>query len=74
MLNGLYLLFAGANYYPVGGWDDFIGPFLTLDEAKAKAVEVQADWWQIVRDYKMIAQHEGARPITMIRGEGTSTR
>lgn len=29
-----YLLFAGDNYYPLGGWCDFRGSFETPEQAK----------------------------------------
>lgn len=37
-----YLLFAGEDYYPVGGWDDFIGSFDSLGEALARVTEEYA--------------------------------
>jgi hypothetical protein len=53
-----YALFAGENYYPAGGIDDFIGLFDTIDAAKNQFIMgydlfgegelVQADWGQIV--------------------------
>ncbi len=43
-----YLLFAGDYYYPVGGMEDFIGDFSTIERAKNKGVELiknnKADW------------------------------
>ena len=30
-----YLLFAGSTYYPYGGWEDFIGVFESVEEAKS---------------------------------------
>ena len=33
-----FLVFAGSDYYPAGGWHDFIGDFANYDEAKAKAM------------------------------------
>lgn len=30
---GRYLLFAGKDYYPLGGWEDFKGSFSELREA-----------------------------------------
>jgi len=30
----MFLLFAGDNYYPSGGWGDFIQEFETLEGAK----------------------------------------
>lgn len=34
-----YLLFAGEEYYPSGGWNDFRGAFDTLEEARLAAFE-----------------------------------
>jgi hypothetical protein len=31
-----FLLFAGANYYPDGGWHDFRGAYQTLESARAE--------------------------------------
>lgn len=50
-----FLLFAGQAYYPSGGWDDFAGSFLTLDEArsaarKMKRTSYQGDWWWHIVD------------------------
>lgn len=46
-----YLLFAGATYYPSGGWDDFVGSFDTTEQAKdallAKGFDYY-DWAHIV--------------------------
>ena len=46
-----FLVFAGLDYYPEGGWSDFIGAYDTLDEAKANCPEIDPftiDWNQIV--------------------------
>ncbi len=43
-----FLLFAGDQYYPCGGWRDFQGSFDTLEEALAKAADIHHDWFQIV--------------------------
>ena len=40
-----YMAFAGANYYPCGGWNDFIGFFDTVEEAKEAA---RGDWRQVI--------------------------
>lgn len=51
-----YLVFVGAEHYPEGGWEDFIGRYPTLEEARAAAA-VEADkgwWWHIVHDYKIL--------------------
>ncbi len=33
-----YLVFAGRRYYPMGGWDDFMGSVPTLEEAMPLAL------------------------------------
>jgi hypothetical protein len=41
-----FLLFKGDNYYPSGGWDDFVGAYETLEAAKMAATD--CDWAQVV--------------------------
>lgn len=36
----MYLVFAGANYYPAGGWADFKSSHSSLDDAKC-SIEVR---------------------------------
>ncbi len=48
-----YLLFAGYEYYPMGGWSDFIDEFDSLEAAKIIADEkpnniLTYDWAQVV--------------------------
>jgi len=38
-----FALFLGDDYYPDGGWRDFVGFFETIDEAIAAAVEPEED-------------------------------
>lgn len=40
-----YLLFAGNYFYPLGGWNDFVGDYDTIEEALQYAVK---EWWHIV--------------------------
>lgn len=42
-----YLVFAGDQYYPQGGWDDFRGSFEDLHEAIDR-IDLNAEWWHIV--------------------------
>jgi len=42
-----FLLFAGDNYYPRGGWDDFRGSYDSLEEALA-APRHNDNWWHVV--------------------------
>jgi hypothetical protein len=30
----MFILFAGQDYYPGGGWEDFIGMYESLEEAR----------------------------------------
>jgi len=44
-----YLAFAGETYYPGGGWEDYIGTYDTIEEARAVLKEkYNHGWWQIV--------------------------
>ena len=49
-----YILFAGAMYYPKGGWEDFEGEFDTYEEAREAVKKLpiklapEYDWHQIV--------------------------
>jgi hypothetical protein len=43
-----YLVFAGHQYYPAGGWDDLIAKTETLGDAYAALAGKAFDWWQIV--------------------------
>jgi hypothetical protein len=40
-----YALFAGQNFYPSGGWDDFIGFFPSLAEAYKRFSEPVLRSW-----------------------------
>jgi len=53
----MFLVFAGYDYYPKGGWEDFVGSYSTLWEAEEAAKKVIAiseeevfdkDWLHIV--------------------------
>ena len=47
-----YLVFAGVQYYPMGGWDDYIGTFTTYEECmaclKGRFTGGHIDWAHIV--------------------------
>ena len=45
-----YLVFAGEDYYPAGGWGDFIEAFASHEDAASKAAECEerGDWSQVV--------------------------
>lgn len=50
-----YLLFAGENYYPGGGWYDYRGSFDTAEEASQAGGALHnkringawVDWWHV---------------------------
>jgi hypothetical protein len=44
----MYLVFAGYTYYPCGGWDDYLGTFNSIEEARAAVLETGSDWYQVV--------------------------
>lgn len=52
---GIYLVFAGDNYYPQGGWHDFIGCYPTLELAIEVAKAGKSDWWHIVSGANIVA-------------------
>jgi hypothetical protein len=43
-----YYVFRFDNYYPRGGWDDFKGAYVTIEEARKVAQAPGCDEWQIV--------------------------
>jgi len=54
-----YHLFAGSDYYPAGGYDDYIGSFETLkiaqDYIKENCNEISCNpWAHVVFDHKII--------------------
>ena len=56
-----YLLFAGEQYYPRGGWHDYHGSFATYSKAVARAKEINKHWHHIVSiidDTYDLVQHE----------------
>lgn len=64
-----YMLFAGGDYYPAGGWKDFQGDFDTYAAAKEALGKwlddpknhegVSGVWWHIVGDGEIIESGEG---------------
>ena len=61
----MYFLFAGDNYYPVGGMEDLVGTFPTIEAAReaAEAGEFirtdygrKYDWYHIatIRDGQLV--------------------
>lgn len=49
-----YLVFAGADYYPSGGFKDYRGMYYTFDEALHFALSLDEDWYHIVADNRII--------------------
>lgn len=43
-----YLVFAGNQSYPNGGWNDLVGSFGTYEEAITAIANLSCDWWHIV--------------------------
>lgn len=43
-----YLVFAGSNYYPAGGWNDYIGSADTAEDAGRAAIASHNDWWDVI--------------------------
>lgn len=50
----MYYLFGGDFYYPAGGWSDFIGKFLSEEEARIEGCKYGFDWYEIVFNEKII--------------------
>lgn len=50
MITTTFLLFAGNDFYPGGGWSDFIGRFDSFEEAKEFIIQNKKsyDWVQVV--------------------------
>ena len=42
-----FLVFAGQEYYPLGGWADFKGSYDSIEEVIAERIETD---WLIIRD------------------------
>jgi len=57
---GRYLLFGGDNYYPGGGWNDFLEHSDDLEYIRRCIPIHGTDWWQIV-DTKTREVTEGKR-------------
>jgi hypothetical protein len=43
-----FLLFAGSDHYPLGGFADFIAAFSSEKEAILAAANIHCDWWHVV--------------------------
>jgi len=43
-----FMIFAGENYYPSGGMNDFVGEFDTISQCIIRLSKRRADWWNIL--------------------------
>jgi hypothetical protein len=47
-----YFLFSGSNHYPLGGWEDFRGNFVSVDEALMflrRSIEAdERNWYHVI--------------------------
>lgn len=62
-----YLLFAGPFYYPGGGWEDFIGSYRSIDEAK-KAFDEQCEKHSDINWAHIVDVDTGKRILENIPG------
>lgn len=56
-----YLVFAGQDYYPGRGWENFVRAARTLDDALEIAASATGDWWQVVELETFEVLREGQR-------------
>lgn len=60
-----YLLFAGYNYYPSGGWDDFVGQYYSKESAILAAKDIEnKEWFQVVDLSTLSCKSFSKRDIT----------
>jgi len=61
----VFLLFGGQDFYPNGGWGDFLGSFPTPYEALAEIGSRDGlDWWHVVdttTDSAILTSHPDGR-------------
>lgn len=43
-----FLVFAGDNYYPAGGWGDYVDSYESAEEAHMAAAKQGYDWSHVV--------------------------
>lgn len=43
-----YLVFSYPEYYPGGGWNDFVSSFDSLEEAERETTKERGLYWDIV--------------------------
>ncbi len=57
-----YMLFAGDNYYPAGGFLDFKGFYSSIEDARHAATFLgEYDWYHIVCTDKFTIVDKGTR-------------
>jgi hypothetical protein len=61
---GRYLLFAGDEYYPAGGWQDYKGRFNSFKEA------AQEGDFNAVDRFTKLASQASISPISMVSAVG----
>lgn len=54
----VYLLFAGCNFYPEGGWGDFAGIYDSKEDCLRALADLSYDWWHIVHDGHIVDKGE----------------
>lgn len=53
----MFLIFAGDDYYPLGGWRDYKGDAPTLESAMETVNNMASiEWWQIVSGGVVVAK------------------
>ena len=56
----MFLLFAGDNYYPEGGWRDFQGAFMSIEAAEEHfRTYDRFDWGHIVAGVQVVKYLRG---------------
>ena len=56
----MFLLFAGDNYYPAGGWRDFQGAFMSIEAAEEHfRTYDRFDWGHIVAGVQVVKYLRG---------------
>lgn len=77
-----YLVFTGENYYPSGGWDDFVGDYDDLKAAIAAAdndpdwqARAPQRWWHVVdsEGREIVADDLGAAQERIRRATASDT-
>lgn len=51
-----YAVFKGSDYYPIGGWGDFVQAFETLEEARAELKRPPVHNWSHIVDLQELRE------------------